>query len=123
VTVDPAGRGIAGTMSCPRCAAPVGSDQDWCLACGAAARTRLAPTPNWRAPVVALAVVALLACIALVAAFVALTNDSTPPAATTAAPPAATTAAPAATTTAPPAATTAVPPAATTAPPATTTTP
>jgi hypothetical protein len=106
VTVDPAGRGIAGTMSCPRCAAPVGPDQDWCLACGAAARTRLAPTPNWRAPVVALAVVVLLACIALVAAFVVLTNDDAPPAATTAAPPAAT----------------AAPPAATTAPPATTAT-
>jgi eukaryotic-like serine/threonine-protein kinase len=62
--------------------------------------------PNWRAPVVALVVVVLLACLGLVAAFVALTDDSAPPAATTAAPPAATAAPPAAATTAPPATTT-----------------
>jgi hypothetical protein len=74
------------TIACPRCAATVAPDQDWCLQCGAAARTRLAPTPNWRAPVAALAIVALLAGIGLAAAFVALTNDSTqaPSAATTA---------------------------------------
>ena len=65
------------TIACPRCAATVAPDQDWCLQCGAAARTRLAPTPNWRAPVAALAIVALLAGIGLAAAFVALTNDST----------------------------------------------
>ena len=65
------------TIACPRCAATVAPDQDWCLECGAAARTRLAPTPNWRAPVAALAIVALLAGIGLAAAFVALTNDST----------------------------------------------
>jgi hypothetical protein len=64
-------------IACPRCGAPVAPDQDWCLDCGAAARTRLAPTPNWRAPVALVAVIALLAGAGLAAAFVALTNDST----------------------------------------------
>lgn len=64
-------------IACPRCGANVAPDQDWCLDCGSAARTRLCPTPNWRAPVAALAIVALLAGIGLAVAFVALTNDST----------------------------------------------
>ena len=46
-----------GTVACPRCGASIGPDQDWCLDCGAPARTRLVPTPNWRAPVAVLAVV------------------------------------------------------------------
>ncbi len=68
----------AGTIACPRCAAAVGPDQEWCLECGAPARTRLVPTPNWRAPVVVLAVIAVLAGIGLAVAFVSLTNDSEP---------------------------------------------
>jgi hypothetical protein len=47
---------------CPRCDAPLARDQDWCLRCGTAARTRLAPTPNWRAP---LALGVLLVAVAL----------------------------------------------------------
>ena len=88
-----------GTIACPRCATVIGPDQDWCLACGAPARTRLVPTPNWRAPVALLALIATLAGIALAIAFVALTNDTEPaapvnsqappPSATTAQPPAA----------------------------------
>jgi hypothetical protein len=66
----------SGTIRCPRCNAPVGPDQDWCLECGAAARTRLAPTPNWRAPIIVLAIVAILAGAGLAIAFVALTNDN-----------------------------------------------
>lgn len=65
-----------GSIRCPRCAATLGPDQDWCLECGAPARTRLARTPNWRLPVAVVATVALLAGIALAVAFVALTNDS-----------------------------------------------
>ena len=42
-------------MRCPRCSAPIGPEQDWCLECGAPARTRLAPTPNWQLPTVAIA--------------------------------------------------------------------
>jgi hypothetical protein len=100
VSVAPPGAPPApGTIACPRCATAVGPDQDWCLACGAPARTRLVPTPNWRAPVAVLAVVILLAGIALAIAFVALTNDTEPaapvdsqappPSATAAPPPAA----------------------------------
>ncbi len=48
-------------MRCPRCSSPVGPDQDWCLECGAPARTRLAPTPNWQLPTVAIGAVVALA--------------------------------------------------------------
>jgi hypothetical protein len=99
VSVAPPGAPPApGTIACPRCATEIGPDQDWCLACGAPARTRLVPTPNWRAPVALLAVVATLAGIALAVAFVALThntepaapvNSQAPPPSATAAPPAA----------------------------------
>ena len=72
-----AGDGSAtGTIRCPRCSAPVGPDQDWCLECGAAARTRLAATPNWRLPIIVLAIVVVLAGAGLAVAFVALTNDN-----------------------------------------------
>jgi hypothetical protein len=63
-------------LRCPRCGAEVGPEQDWCLECGAPARTRLAPTPNWKLPVAAVAVVVVLAGIALAIAFNALTNDN-----------------------------------------------
>ena len=87
-----------GTIACPRCATVIGPDQDWCLASGAPARTRLVPTPNWRAPVALLAVIAALAGIALAIAFVSLTNDTEPaaPVNSQAPPPSATTAQPAA---------------------------
>jgi hypothetical protein len=62
-------------LRCPRCGANVAPEQDWCLECGAPARTRLAPTPNWRAPIALLAVVILLAGIALAFAFTSLTSD------------------------------------------------
>ncbi len=34
---------------CARCQAPLGERQRWCLRCGAAARTAIAPTPRWAA--------------------------------------------------------------------------
>jgi hypothetical protein len=67
-----------GAISCPRCGAEVAADQDWCLTCGDAARTRLAPTPNWRTPLALAAVVAALAGLALAVAFVQLTRDEVP---------------------------------------------
>ena len=87
-----------GTVACPRCGASIGPEQSWCLECGAPARTRLVPTPNWRAPVAVLALVILLAGIALAVAFVSLTNDNEPaaPVNSQAPPPSATTAQPAA---------------------------
>ena len=73
-------------LRCPRCGAYVAPEQDWCLECGAPARTRLAPTPNWRAPIALLAVIVLLAGLALALAFTSLTHDDgTVSAATTAA--------------------------------------
>jgi hypothetical protein len=123
-----------GGTACPRCGAHVAGDQDWCLNCGDAARTRLVPTPNWRLPIAFTAIVAALAVLAIAVSFVQLTRDdapvtpTAPPAATTATPPppptttaAPTTTAPGATTTAPGTTTTA-PGTTTTAPGQTTTT-
>ena len=70
-------------MRCPRCSSPVGPEQDWCLECGAPARTRLAPTPNWQVPTVAIAVIVALAGALLAFAFVKLTSDDNAPAGTT----------------------------------------
>jgi len=75
-----------GPSTCPRCGAPLRDDQDWCLECGAPARTRLAPTPNWHIPAALLAIVVALAGVALAVAFVQLTKDAPPAQATTAAP-------------------------------------
>jgi hypothetical protein len=70
--------------ACPLCGTPLQADQEWCLGCGAAARTRLAAPTNWKAPVLALALVVALALGALAAALVSLTG----PAGSSAAPPA-----------------------------------
>ncbi len=63
-------------IHCPRCSSPVPGDQDWCLECGAPARTRLAQTPNWRLPTVAIGAIVLVAGALLAFAFVKLTNDN-----------------------------------------------
>jgi hypothetical protein len=57
---------------CPLCGSPLHPDQDWCLRCGAAARTRLAASSNWKAPIIAVAVVAALALAVLAASLVKL---------------------------------------------------
>src|SRR5581483_7112083 len=88
--------------ACPLCGAPLAPDQEWCLHCGAAARTRLAAAPNWRVPVIAVASVAAIALAVLAVALVKLAGDSGPapaPVVTTVTTPAA--AAPAATAPAP----------------------
>jgi len=66
-------------MRCPRCSATVGPEQDWCLECGAPARTRLAPTPNWQLPTVALGALMLVAGALFAFAFVKLTGDDDAP--------------------------------------------
>jgi uncharacterized paraquat-inducible protein A len=73
-TSDPAtaGAGVAVRESCPLCGAALGAAQEWCLSCGAAARTRLAATPRWRAPLLVLGVVIVLAAGVLTAALVSL---------------------------------------------------
>ncbi len=64
--------------ACPLCGAPLAAEQEWCLSCGAAARTRLAAAPDWKAPVIVVAVVAALALGVLAAALVKLAGDSGP---------------------------------------------
>ena len=107
--------------ACPLCGAPLDPEQDWCLNCGAAARTRLAATPNWRAPAATVAVIAVLALGVLAAALVKLAGGSgsstSPPVTTTVTTPAA------ATTTTTPGATSTTPGAASTGPAAAATTP
>ncbi|HEV2775674.1 MAG TPA: hypothetical protein VGV90_08795 [Solirubrobacteraceae bacterium] len=103
-----------GAMPCPRCSSPIGPEQDWCLECGAPARTRLAPTPNWQLPTVAIGTIIAIAGALLAFAFVKLTNDDDVPAAGTT-PTAVVPTAPPAVITPPPAVTT-TPTATTTAP-------
>jgi hypothetical protein len=69
--------------TCPLCGAPLHPEQEWCLRCGAAARTRLAASPNWKGFTATLAVVVALSLGVLAAALVKLAaGDSTPPATT-----------------------------------------
>lgn len=62
--------------SCPLCGAPLRPEQEWCLRCGAAARTRLAAAPNWKPRIAALAVLIALSLGVLAAALVKLAGDS-----------------------------------------------
>jgi hypothetical protein len=57
---------------CPLCGGPLRRDRDWCLRCGAAARTRLAAPPKWKLLVVSLVSVVVLALAVLVVALVTL---------------------------------------------------
>lgn len=57
---------------CPLCGEVLRSEQSWCLRCGAAARTRLAAQPKWKALVVALLLVVVLSLGVLAAALVTL---------------------------------------------------
>ena len=64
--------------SCPLCGAPLHPAQEWCLRCGAAARTRLAASPNWKGPIAALAIVAALSLGVIAAALVKLAGETGP---------------------------------------------
>jgi hypothetical protein len=71
----PAPRGVEAEVPrevCPLCGETLRRDQDWCLRCGAAARTRLAAPPKWKLLVVSLVSVAVLALAVLVVALVTL---------------------------------------------------
>ncbi len=61
---------------CPLCHAPLHPEQEWCLHCGAAARTRLAASPRWKGLIAALAVVVALSLGVLAAALVKLAGGS-----------------------------------------------
>jgi predicted amidophosphoribosyltransferase len=60
--------------ACPLCGSPLRAEQDWCLRCGAAARTRLAAPPKWKGLAIALTFVVVLALLVLAAALVRLTG-------------------------------------------------
>jgi septal ring-binding cell division protein DamX len=92
---------------CPRCGSRLDPDQDWCLACGTAVRTQVAPSPRWRGPVAIVGAVLALAAAAIVLALLELSNDDGAPQEVAATPP------PAATPTPPPQTTPTPPPAAT----------
>jgi hypothetical protein len=86
-----------GAFLCPRCGGVLHHDQDWCLECGLAARTRIHPPPRWRLPIVATLVALALLAAGIAFALAALLDTSDRPAAATAGATAATASAPAAT--------------------------
>src|SRR5205807_3741497 len=61
----------AARARCAACSAPLESDQEWCVECGAA-RTVLHRPPDWRAPVAVIAVVVGIVVIAGLIALVSL---------------------------------------------------
>jgi hypothetical protein len=63
-------------MRCPLCDSELAPHQDWCLNCGAPARTRIAPTPNWRMPLVALVIALAISGAGLAYAFVKLSSGT-----------------------------------------------
>jgi hypothetical protein len=65
-----AGETARSSETCPLCGAPLRGEQDWCLRCGTAARTRLAAPPKWKGLAIALATVAVLAFVVLAVALV-----------------------------------------------------
>ena len=74
---DPAGDANPPTPEgCPLCGAPLDSEQEWCLSCGAAARTRLAMSSNWKGPIIAVAIVAALSLAVLAVSLVSLAGNS-----------------------------------------------
>jgi hypothetical protein len=64
--------------ACPRCGSPLAPDQEWCLNCGNAVGTRIAPTPRWRLPVAIVAAVLALLVAALLLSLVELSGDPQP---------------------------------------------
>jgi septal ring-binding cell division protein DamX len=86
----------APARECPRCHAPLRSEQEWCLNCGAGVGARVAAPRGWRWPVTVVAALLTLMLAAFALALVELAKDpeqvtttQTPPPATTPAPTAA----------------------------------
>jgi septal ring-binding cell division protein DamX len=59
---------------CPRCGSALAHDQEWCLACGAAAATEVAEPRGWRVPVYLTGGLGLLALIGVILVIVALSS-------------------------------------------------
>lgn len=79
-------RAVATTGPCPRCDSALAGGQRWCLSCGLAAATAVAPARGWRRPLATAATLAAIALVALVLAFVLLTRNDNPVPPTQAAP-------------------------------------
>jgi hypothetical protein len=107
-------------LRCPRCGSRLAPDQDWCLACGAAATTQVVGPPSWKLAVATVLGVVAAVAVGAVLLATSLSSDSDnasqraaavpaapPPEASTAPPPAAT---PPASTTPPATGTTTSPP-------------
>lgn len=69
---------------CPRCGSALAPDQEWCLACGAAADTEVVEARGWRVPLYLGGGLAALAVLGVILAIVALSsrNEEVPPSAT-----------------------------------------
>jgi hypothetical protein len=59
---------------CPRCGSTLAADQEWCLACGAAADTEIVEAQGWRVPLYLGGGLAALAVIGVILAIVALAS-------------------------------------------------
>src|SRR3954453_1513391 len=59
---------------CPRCGSTLAPDQEWCLACGAAAETEVAEPRGWRVPILLTGGLGLLAVIGVILLIVALAS-------------------------------------------------
>lgn len=66
----------AAGRDCPRCATPLAAEQEWCLGCGAAVGTRIAPRPSWKAPAAIVTAIVFLVAGALTVAFLELSDDA-----------------------------------------------
>lgn len=59
---------------CPRCGSALAPDQEWCLACGAAADTEIVEATGWRVPLYLGGGLAALAVLGVILAIVALSS-------------------------------------------------
>jgi cell division septation protein DedD len=59
---------------CPRCGSTLAPDQEWCLACGAAADTEVVEARGWRVPLYLGGGLTALAVLGVILAIVALSN-------------------------------------------------
>jgi septal ring-binding cell division protein DamX len=60
---------------CPRCGSTLAPDQEWCLACGAAAGTEVVEARGWRVPIYLGGGLVALAVLGVILAIAALSNN------------------------------------------------
>jgi outer membrane biosynthesis protein TonB len=60
---------------CPRCGSTLAPDQEWCLACGAAAGTEVVEARGWRVPLYLGGALVALAILGVILAIVALSDN------------------------------------------------